>query len=105
MFPTIKMTVVRDDDSAQDMIEVLLILPKTKTKILMSTMEVDSNPEDELMKFEKSFRDLANTEGFNFTFDKNYGILRQDFLPQQERNPFRISTNDVPSLSANSHSC
>lgn len=103
MFPTIRLTVVRDEESAQDMIEAFLILPKTKTKILMSTVEAD-NDTQELKEFEKSYRDLAHTEGFNFTFDKNYGILRQDFLSEQERNPFKLTT-DIPSLSADSHVC
>lgn len=104
MFPTIKLTVVRDDESAQDMIEALLILPKTKTKILLSTVEAD-NETDELRNFEKSYRDLANTEGFNFTFDKNYGILRQEFLPEQEKNPFKLVTGNTESITSGSHFC
>lgn len=103
MFPTIKMTVGRDEESYQDMVEALLILPKSKKKILLESIESDTDIQ-EFEKFEKSYRDLANIEGFNFTFDKNYGILRQDFLPEQEKNPFRLTT-DIPSLSADSHVC
>ena len=104
MFSTIKLIVVRDGESAEDMVEALLILPKTKTKILLGTMEADSDVQ-ELMKFEKTYRNLENTEGFNFTFDKNYGILRQDFLPKQEKNPFDLSTNITESVTSGSHFC